>query len=649
MYNFLRNLILILLKPFISKTRREFINKRLNQDFSELKNEEYIWIHCSSVGEVNLSENLLMRFYSIFKKNILISTFTDTGYETAQKKYSKYEKIKLIYFPLDDRKNIKRILDIIDLKLLVLIETELWPNIISAAKNNEARVIMVNGRISDKSFGRYQKLKFLFKDALKNIDHFYMQSLRDKDRIIELGAEETKVENVGNLKFDLSLEKYSEEELDEYRDFLNIGNRKVFVAGSTRTGEDEIILDVFEKLENYILILVPRHLDRLEKIETLLQERNFKYIKYSEIKNKTYIENKTYDIILADKMGILRKFYAISDVAFVGATLVNIGGHSLLEPLFYKKLPIFGKYTQNIKEIAKEALDRKIGYKVETREEFLAAIRDVENNGSEKNSEIEKFFEENKLLSLKIVQKENKIMKEQMLENNIEDKKNDLWRHFFHSAKKNYNKYMYKLLDYPEFIIYDAELMKEKKSKWSEYFQNDNPIAVEIGTGSGNFMKELAYRNPDKNFIGLELRFKRLCLSADKCRKNNLKNVALLRKRGEELEEFLAENEISEMYINFPDPWEGNEKNRIIQEKLFKTLEKIMKKGGRLFFKTDHDIYYQDVLELVKNLKNFELVFHTDDLHSSEKAKDNIKTEFEQLFLNKHNKNINYIEILKVS
>ena len=102
------------------------------------------------------------------------------------------------------------------------------------------------------------------------------------------------------------------------------------------------------------------------------------------------------------------------------------------------------------------------------------------------------------------------------------------------------------------------------------------------------------------------------------------------------------------MYINFPDPWEGTEKNRIIQERLFETLDKIMKKDGVLYFKTDHDTYYSDVLELVKTLKNYEVVYHTSDLHNSEKAENNIKTEFEQLFLHKHNKNINYIEIKKL-
>ncbi|WP_368501201.1 tRNA (guanosine(46)-N7)-methyltransferase TrmB, partial [Fusobacterium sp.] len=555
--------------------------------------------------------------------------------------------INVIYFPLDDRNIIRNILNIINLKELILIETELWPNIINEAQNNNARIILVNGRISDKSFGRYKKLKFLFEKSIKKIDYFYMQSAIDEERIIKLGADKKKVENIGNLKFDLNLEKYSKEEIVNFKKFLKADKKKIFVAGSTRTGEEEIILDVFKKLKNFLLVLVPRHLERIEKIEEMLKIKGFSYTRYSLLKNE-YLENKTYDIILVDKMGVLRKFYAISDISFVGGTLVNIGGHSLLEPLFYKKTPLFGKYVQNILEISKEALRRKIAYQVETIENFLKAIEDINLNNKKYIEEIEKFFEENKLLSLKIAKKENLIMKNENI-NSTDEIKNNLWKHFFHSPKTNYNKYMYQLLNYPEYIIFDAEEMKKNKNGWRVYFKNTNPIAVEIGTGSGNFTSELALRNPNKNFIGLELRFKRLCLAANKSKKNSLKNIVFLRKRGEELEEFLGSNEIDEMYINFPDPWEGNEKNRIIQKKLFINLNKIMKTNGKLFFKTDHDNYYQDVLNLVNNLDNYEVIYHTNDLHSSEKAKDNIKTEFEQLFLNKHKKNINYIEILKKS
>lgn len=644
MYNLLRNVALALYKPFMNDKMKSFIDKRLKQDFSDLKKEDYIWIHCSSVGEVNLSEDLVNKFYSISRKNILISIFTDTGYENAVKKYSAKNKIKVIYFPIDDKDKIQEILKKINLQLLVLVETELWPNLINEVNKNKSRIVIVNGRISDRSYPRYKKMKFLLKSMLGKIDYFYMQSEIDKNRIIDLGASNEKVENIGNLKFSISLEKYSDEEKKEYKEFLNILDRKIFVAGSTRTGENEIILNVLEKLKNTVLIIVPRHLENVDKIINLIDKNNLSFIKYSEIEKGN--TNKK-DIIVVDKMGVLRKLYSISDIAFVGGTLVNIGGHNLLEPLFYRKKPIFGKYTQNVTDISKEILKRNIGFQVQNESEFLEAINSLEKNNN--NDEINNFFEENKFISLNIVKKENFIMRNNNLNENLENEKKDLWKHFFYSEKSNYNIYMYKLLDYPEYIIYDSELMKEKKGKWNQFFKNDNPIALEIGTGSGNFMRQLAERNPNKNFIGLELRFKRLVLSAEKCKKRAMKNVALLRKRGEEIEEFLGKNEISEMYINFPDPWEGTEKNRIIQESLFKTLDNIMKKDGILYFKTDHDVYYSDVLDLVKTLENYEVIYHTSDLHNSEKAENNIKTEFEQLFLHKYNKNINYIEIKKMN
>ena len=148
--------------------------------------------------------------------------------------------------------------------------------------------------------------------------------------------------------------------------------------------------------------------------------------------------------------------------------------------------------------------------------------------------------------------------------------------------------------------------------------------------------------------MAIELRFKRLHSSARKAKRINLDNVLFIRRFGEQIPEFVGENEITGMYINFPDPWEGNEKNRIIQLPLFETLDKVLKVGGKLFFKTDHDVYYEDVLVLAKELKNYKVVYNTPDLHNSDKSEENILTEFEQLFLNKFQKNINYIEIEKI-
>ena len=170
---------------------------------------------------------------------------------------------------------------------------------------------------------------------------------------------------------------------------------------------------------------------------------------------------------------------------------------------------------------------------------------------------------------------------------------------------------------------------------------------MEIGCGSGNFTVKNAEKFSDRNYIALELRFKRLVLGARKAEKRGLKNILFIRKRGETILDFFAENEVSGVYINFPDPWEGEEHKRVISEGLFDKLDVILKENGKLFFKTDHQQYYEDVLELVNGLDKYEVVYHTDDLHNSEKASENIRTEFEQMFLSKHNMNIKYIEILK--
>ena len=407
-YNLLRILLWIPLKVvmILRPKKRIFIEKRLNQNFDFLKSEKpYIWLHCSSVGEINLSDALIKKLLAEREEDILISIFTDTGYETAQNKYSKEERIKIIYFPLDCKNEIRKILKRIDLKLLILIETEIWPNLISCAKK-KGKVILVNGRISDKSFGRYMKLKRILKNVLGKIDYFYMQTPLDEERIETIGADSEKVSVAGNLKFDIELQNYSEEEKNELKEIIKADGRKIFVAGSTRTGEDEVILDAFGHLKDYMLILVPRHLDRIEKIEDLLIKRKIKFSKYSDC-----LEGKSEksEVIIVDRMGVLRKFYSVCDTAFVGGTLVNIGGHSLLEPLFYRKTPIFGKYLQNVKDIADEILKRGIGFKVDSSEDIAVSIGEIDN-GYVRTDEIENFFKANQNTAQKITDEINKLI-----------------------------------------------------------------------------------------------------------------------------------------------------------------------------------------------------------------------------------------------
>jgi len=222
-----------------------------------------------------------------------------------------------------------------------------------------------------------------------------MQTAQDKDRIISLGARANKVFNFGNLKFNIELPTYKKSELEELKTKLEVGNRKIFVAGSTRGGEEEHILKAFDKLKNTLLILVPRHIERTDDICERLLEGKYKYSKWTELEEKSPLESS---VIIVDKIGELRKLYAICDNAFVGGTLVDIGGHSLLEPLFYRKIPIFGPYIQNVREIAKEIIARKIGIQVQNTEELLELIKNgkfVLENENNIKKEIDSFFEAN--------------------------------------------------------------------------------------------------------------------------------------------------------------------------------------------------------------------------------------------------------------
>lgn len=227
-------------------------------------------------------------------------------------------------------------------------------------------------------------------------------------------------------------------------------------------------------------------------------------------------------------------------------------------------------------------------------------------------------------------------------------KEKELWQYFFNKPKKNYNKYMFEMPNYPNHLIYDSEIILSTKGNWSkDLFKNTNDLYLEIGSGSANFTSTLANLNPNNNYLGVEIRFKRLIQAAKKAEKLSLKNLVFLKKMVNRLTEFIGENELSGLYINFPDPWEGEEHKRILSEKLLEDLDIVLKKNGKIFFKTDHLNYYLDTLELIKNSNNYDIVYNTDDLYSTNLVEHNIKTEFEHLFLSKHNMNIKYIEIIK--
>ena len=412
LYNLVRVLLYLPLGigMIFSNKLKKFIKKRVFQKINLEEKKETIWIHCASVGEVNLAEPIIKKFLNKTDIKIILTMMTDTGMETAKKKYKNEVKIDLLFFPLDDYFCIKKILNKIVLKKLIIIETEIWPNLILLC-SKRSEVVLINGRISDKSINSYMKIRFLLNKIFKKIDIFIMQTEEDKKRIISLGAIEDKVYNYGNLKFNIELPKYEKKELDDLREKINEKGKKILVAGSTRNNEEEYLLETFDKLENYLLILVPRHIERTEDIcQRLLQKYNYK--KWTDIFENNSVSVENLDILIVDKIGELRKLYAIADIAYVGGTLVNIGGHSLLEPLFYRKPPIFGPFTQNIKNIAKEVIARGIGTQVDGVKQLYEAVKKYEKENKffrdrpsyERKkkigieNKIDKFFEENSLV-----------------------------------------------------------------------------------------------------------------------------------------------------------------------------------------------------------------------------------------------------------
>lgn len=410
-YNTLRIILvyplLLLVLPF-KKKQREFFKKRFFQNFDNLKDEPTIMIHCSSMGETNLIEPLVRELLETREEKILISVFTDTGYENAVNRYGKNPRVEIIRFPLDDYILLRKIFKRVEIKLLMIIETEIWPNLINLGAER-GRVILVNGRISDKSIDSYKRFKAFLKPLFKKIELFFMQSAIDCERIISLGADPAKVEDTGNLKFAVNFEEYSEAEKSALKELISSSGREIYVLGSTREGEEKLILSNFKKDDfrtNY-LVIVPRHLERVEEIEKLLDERGFTYGKFSELLKNG--RSQVTDTLIVDMMGVQRKFYSVADITFVGGTLVNIGGHSLLEPLFYGKTPIFGKYLQNVKEISRELLKRELGYRIESEREFLTAVEKIKKS-SDKKDEIKKLFSVNRDCAKKIVEKIDKIL-----------------------------------------------------------------------------------------------------------------------------------------------------------------------------------------------------------------------------------------------
>ncbi|NOX96861.1 MAG: 3-deoxy-D-manno-octulosonic acid transferase [Nitrospirae bacterium] len=319
-----------------------------------------IWINAVSVGEVIAVSSLVKALHKMYPQACLIfSTGTETGQEMARKMVK--EATAYIYYPLDLPWIVRRTLDIVNPDLFINTETELWPNFLRLAKKRGVKIILVNGRISVRSFSRYRKTAFFWRKVLDNLDVMSMISEIDAERIRAIGAKPERVFVNGNSKYDALAGRTEPRFEEELRKILKINEEeKVFIAASTHRGEEEIVLQAYkrflEKFPGLLLIIIPRHIERVGEVEEIVKKEGVgPCIRRSRIEGSK--QSRTESIIILDSIGELFKVYSLGTLVFCGGSFVPRGGQNIMEPAAWGKVVFYGPSMEDFLD-AKELLER---------------------------------------------------------------------------------------------------------------------------------------------------------------------------------------------------------------------------------------------------------------------------------------------------
>jgi 3-deoxy-D-manno-octulosonic-acid transferase len=304
--------------------------------FSNKTLKKIFWIHCASLGEIRAVEPILEKFKDRYY--IFLTSSTKSGREYAK-------KLKTVNFAallsLDIYPIMSRAFNVIKPDVLVIVETEFWPTMLYIAANKKIKIITINGRISSKSFKIYRRFKFFWNKFIGLISVFVARSKEDADNFIFLTNKKNKIVISGNIKYDKDLTLSFKK-----KDLFLKGRDFIFTAGSIRAGEEKIIIDVYNKISsnfnNIKFFIAPRHIVRIKKLIKILKNKHTKYSLFSD----NFYTNR---LVLVDVFGKLQDIYAVSDVCYVGGSLVNKGGQNPIEPAIYAKPVLFGKNMNNFK------------------------------------------------------------------------------------------------------------------------------------------------------------------------------------------------------------------------------------------------------------------------------------------------------------
>lgn len=306
-----------------------------------------IWIHAVSVGEFNGAFPLIAAIKTKFPHHsIIVSTTTKAGHAVAEQRAGKMAQI--IYFPFDLPWIVERILALINPVLVVIFETELWPNFISTCRRRHVPVVLLNARMSPRSFKGYKAIKPLFSPLLSKLTLIGAQTEREAEQYRLLAGTDVPIKVFGNLKYDWPA-NIDDHKCNQLRMDLGIGEQDlVVVAGSTHADEEKMILNLYKHCPNVKIIIAPRHPERFEEVASLIQSDGCTAIRYSQ--SGKFIHER--DVYLLDTIGMLADYYSIASIAFVGGSLAKVGGHNLLEPYLYAVPVVCGPHLDKTRETA---------------------------------------------------------------------------------------------------------------------------------------------------------------------------------------------------------------------------------------------------------------------------------------------------------
>ena len=323
--------------------------------FCDFRLKHSIWIHSVSMGESIAVAPLVKKLIKKYPhENFVVTTMTPTGSVQVKKNYADYQNVYHCYLPYDLQCFVERLVKRIRPAIVIIVETELWPNMLHVCHKKNIKTLLTNARLSQRSADGYKKIAWVSRLMFNNINQIAVQTVDDATRFIDIGYPKSRCQICGNLKYDIQIDILMLEKAAEFK--KHFSQRKVWIAASTHQGEDEIIFHahraLLSKIPSALLIIVPRHPERFANVGHLAESYGFDIVTRSSQKNIT-----SEAVLIGDSMGEMMFYYALSDAVFIGGSLVKHGGQNMIEPAALKKPILSGEHLFNFSQISKLMID----------------------------------------------------------------------------------------------------------------------------------------------------------------------------------------------------------------------------------------------------------------------------------------------------